>query len=118
MPDKSFIFKFFGKHIFNFHYPLYDKGSQQVDYRWPGVGWGEFLVSNYDIVYASIDGRGTGFQSDEYTYQLYKQLGTVEMEVSVKYIAYLKIMFNHRINIMKTKIYLQNGYFSLFFRTK
>jgi len=55
-------------------------GSQQVDYRWPGVGWGEFLVSNYDIVYASIDGRGTGFQSDEYTYQLYKQLGTVEME--------------------------------------
>ena len=59
------------------------KGSQQVDYRWPGVGWGEFLVSNYDIVYANIDGRGTGFQSDEYTYQLYKQLGTVEMEVSI-----------------------------------
>ena len=79
----------------NFHYPLYDKGSQQVDYRWPGVGWGEFLVSNYDIVYASIDGRGTGFQSDEYTYQLYKQLGTVEMEVRVKYIAYSEIVFNH-----------------------
>ena len=56
-------------------------GSQQVDYRWPGVGWGEFLVSNYDIVYASIDGRGTGFQSDDYTFQLYKNLGTVEMEV-------------------------------------
>ena len=69
------------------------KGSQQVDYRWPGVGWGQFLVSNYDIVYASIDGRGTGFQSDEYTYQLYKQLGTVEMEVRACYIMKQNLIF-------------------------
>ena len=58
------------------------KGSQQVDYKWSGVGFGEFLVSNYGIAYASIDGRGTGFQSDDFTFELYKKLGTVEMEVS------------------------------------
>ena len=40
------------------------------------------LVSNYGIAYASIDGRGTGFQSDDFTFELYKKLGTVEMEVS------------------------------------
>ena len=39
-------------------------------------------MSNYDIVYASIDGRGTGYQSDDFTFQLYEKLGTVEMEVN------------------------------------
>ena len=86
-----------GKIVINQHYPwrinlrvpalnFVDdfklKGSQQVDYKWSGVGFGEFLVSNYDIAYASIDGRGTGFQSDDFTFELYKKLGTVEMEVS------------------------------------
>ena len=35
--------------------------SQEVDERW-SVDWKDFLVTNYDIVYAAIDGRGTGFQ--------------------------------------------------------
>ena len=88
-----FLKKTFNSDHFNFHYLRYNEGSQQVDYRWPGVGWGEFLVSNYDIVYASIDGRGTGFQSDEYTYQLYKQLGTVEMEVRAFYVVKPNLIF-------------------------
>jgi hypothetical protein len=35
--------------------------SQEVDQQWR-VDWKDFLVTNYDVVYASIDGRGTGFQ--------------------------------------------------------
>ena len=73
------------------------KGSQQVDYKWSGVGFGEFLVSNYGIAYASIDGRGTGFQSDDFTFELYKKLGTVEMEVScIQKLAQIRIQITYR----------------------
>ena len=40
-------------------------------FRW-SVGWGEYLATSRNIVYASIDGRGTGFQSDEYLYKVYR----------------------------------------------
>ena len=35
--------------------------SQTVDNRW-SIGWKDYLVTNYNIVYGSIDGRGTGGQ--------------------------------------------------------
>jgi len=54
-------------------------GSQMVTQSW-GVGWGEYLATTRNVVYASIDGRGTGFQSNEHLFQVYRQLGTVEME--------------------------------------
>ena len=73
------------------------QGSQQVDYKWSGVGFGEFLVSNYGIAYASIDGRGTGFQSDDFTFELYEKLGTVEMEVScIQKLAPIRILITYR----------------------
>jgi len=53
-------------------------GSQNVDYRW-SVGWGEYLATTRNFVYASIDGRGTGFQSDEYKFLVYRNMGTLEM---------------------------------------
>ncbi len=56
--------------------------SQQVSDVW-SIGWGDFLVTNYDVVYVSIDGRGTGFQSNDFLYQVYRRLGTVEMEDQV-----------------------------------
>ena len=34
------------------------------------VGWGEYLVTSRRVIYASIDGRGTGFQSDEHLFQV------------------------------------------------
>jgi dipeptidyl-peptidase-4 len=43
-------------------------GSQMVTDSW-SVGWGEYLVTSRRIIYASIDGRGTGFQSDEHLFQ-------------------------------------------------
>ncbi len=35
--------------------------SQIVNHYW-SVSWKDYLVTNYDIVYAAIDGRGTGYQ--------------------------------------------------------
>ena len=67
----------------NYKYPLlvYVYGgpeSQIVDQRWK-LGYEDYLTSNYGVVYAMIDGRGTGFQSNEYKFEVYHQLGTVEM---------------------------------------
>ena len=38
------------------------------------------MTSNYGIVYAIIDGRGTGFQSNDYKFEVFHKLGSVEME--------------------------------------
>ena len=46
-------------------------GSQLVNQAW-NVGWGDYLTSNYGIVYATIDGRGTGYQSNEYKFEVCK----------------------------------------------
>jgi len=54
-------------------------GSQMVSDTW-SVGWGEYLVTSRRVIYASIDGRGTGFQSDEHLFQVYRNLGTVEIQ--------------------------------------
>ena len=44
-------------------------GSQLVNQAWK-VGWTDYLTSNYGVVYATIDGRGTGFQSNEYKFEV------------------------------------------------
>merc|ERR1711892_587963 len=54
-------------------------GSQMVSDSW-SVGWAEYLVTSRKVIYASIDGRGTGFQSDEHLFQVYRHLGTVEIQ--------------------------------------
>ena len=36
--------------------------SQKVNDEW-ALGWADFLVTNYDVVYGSIDGRGSGIPS-------------------------------------------------------
>jgi len=54
-------------------------GSQMVSQSF-SVGWGHYLASSKGVIYVSIDGRGTGFQSDEYLFQVYRNLGTVEMQ--------------------------------------
>jgi len=53
-------------------------GSQTVSQAF-SVGWGEYLATSRGVIYVSIDGRGTGFQSDEYLFEVYRRLGTVEM---------------------------------------
>ncbi len=58
-------------------------GSQQASNAWMGGSWSDYLI-NYGVIYIFIDGRGTGFQSNEFLFQLYRQLGTVEMEDQVQ----------------------------------
>uniref|UniRef100_A0A182MBV6 Venom dipeptidyl peptidase 4 n=1 Tax=Anopheles culicifacies TaxID=139723 RepID=A0A182MBV6_9DIPT len=44
------------------------------------VGWGTHLASNRSVVYAKIDGRGSGLRGDHLMYQIYRKLGTVEVQ--------------------------------------
>lgn len=53
--------------------------SQTVSYRFK-LNWGTYLSSTYGIIYASFDGRGTGYQGDEIMHSIYRRLGTFEVE--------------------------------------
>ncbi|XP_058118923.1 venom dipeptidyl peptidase 4 isoform X2 [Anopheles coustani] len=44
------------------------------------IGWGTHLASNRSVVYAKIDGRGSGNRGDRLMFQIYRQLGTVEVQ--------------------------------------
>ncbi|CAB0042041.1 unnamed protein product [Trichogramma brassicae] len=44
------------------------------------IDWGTYLVTNKSIIYASIDGRGTGLKGNRMMFAVYRSLGTVEIE--------------------------------------
>ncbi|XP_060923121.1 dipeptidyl peptidase 4-like [Limanda limanda] len=53
--------------------------SQKADYIYR-VSWSTYLASTEKIIVASFDGRGSGFQGDKLMHQIYKRLGTYEVE--------------------------------------
>jgi dipeptidyl-peptidase-4 len=53
-------------------------GSQRISNTY-GIDWSTSLVSSHSVIYASIDGRGSGRQSDDLKFQVYRKLGTVEV---------------------------------------
>lgn len=53
--------------------------SQTVSYRYK-LHWSTYLTSTFDIIYASFDGRGSGYQGDEILHSIYHRLGTFEVE--------------------------------------
>lgn len=53
--------------------------SYAVTSSW-SLGWGHHLSSNRSVIYAKIDGRGSGLRGDKLLFQLYRNLGTVEIE--------------------------------------
>lgn len=53
--------------------------SQKVDYVYR-VSWSTYLASTENIIVASFDGRGSGYQGDEIMHKIYKRLGTYEVE--------------------------------------
>ncbi|KAM4608894.1 dipeptidyl peptidase 4 [Polymixia lowei] len=53
--------------------------SQKTDYRFR-LNWGTYLSSTEDIIVASFDGRGSGYQGDEIMHSIYQRLGTLEVE--------------------------------------
>ncbi|KAM8933520.1 dipeptidyl peptidase 4-like [Pelodytes ibericus] len=53
--------------------------SQKVD-QYFRLNWATYLTSTENIIVASFDGRGSGYQGDDIMHQLNHRLGTVEVE--------------------------------------
>lgn len=53
--------------------------SNSVTSAW-SIGWGHHMSSNHSVIYAKIDGRGSGLRGDKLLFQIYRKLGTVEIE--------------------------------------
>lgn len=53
--------------------------SQRIDQRF-GLHLGHYFASNRRAVYVMIDGRGSGFEGTRRSFELYRRLGTVEIE--------------------------------------
>ncbi|KAI0239208.1 Prolyl endopeptidase FAP [Lamellibrachia satsuma] len=64
-------------------------GSQRVSERF-SLGWHTYMASSHRVVYASLDGRGTASRGDLYLFQLYRQLGTLEVEDQLLGVRYFK----------------------------
>lgn len=43
------------------------------------VDWGTYLSSNQSVIYAKIDGRGSGLRGEKLLHSVYLKLGTVEI---------------------------------------
>ncbi|TRZ00995.1 hypothetical protein DNTS_033379 [Danionella cerebrum] len=67
--------------------------SQKVDFRFR-VGWSTYLASTENVIVASFDGRGSGYQGDQIMHALYKRLGTYEVEdqITASYGGYVTSM--------------------------
>lgn len=65
------------------------------------INWGYYLATNKNIIYAFIDGRGSGFQGDRLLYEINRRLGTVEIEDQLLVLSQLTKLFKF---IDKTKI--------------
>lgn len=77
--------------------------SSSVTNKW-SIEWGTYLVSAHNIIYAKIDGRGSGLRGDKNLFALYENLGTVEVEDQIETAA--KLQAKHKyINDKKTAIW-------------
>ncbi|XP_064457511.1 inactive dipeptidyl peptidase 10-like isoform X2 [Ornithodoros turicata] len=63
--------------------------TQQVTEQFR-VTWGHSLASRKGVVFAMIDGRGSSRQGDRRLHQVYKRLGTVEVQDQLRVAKYLK----------------------------
>ncbi|KAI7815507.1 DPP4, partial [Rhyzopertha dominica] len=43
------------------------------------LDWGSYLAANKSIIYATIDGRGSGLKGDKYLFSNYRAIGTLEI---------------------------------------
>ncbi|XP_025894386.1 dipeptidyl peptidase 4 [Nothoprocta perdicaria] len=53
--------------------------SQKVDYAFR-INWATYLASTEQIIVASFDGRGSGYQGDKIMHAINRRLGTYEVE--------------------------------------
>uniref|UniRef100_A0A1W7RAN4 Venom dipeptidyl peptidase 4 n=1 Tax=Hadrurus spadix TaxID=141984 RepID=A0A1W7RAN4_9SCOR len=64
-------------------------GSQTVSEKFK-LHWGTYLASKKNYIYVWVDGRGSGFQGDKRLYEVYRQLGSMEVEDYITVTKYLK----------------------------
>ncbi|XP_035211112.1 venom dipeptidyl peptidase 4-like [Stegodyphus dumicola] len=64
-------------------------GSQMVTDKFY-VHWGSYLASRKNFVYSWIDGRGSGNQGDKRLHEIYRQLGSTEIQDQLAVASYLK----------------------------
>uniref|UniRef100_A0A8C3JJM0 Dipeptidyl peptidase 4 n=1 Tax=Calidris pygmaea TaxID=425635 RepID=A0A8C3JJM0_9CHAR len=57
--------------------------SQKVDYSFR-ISWATYLASTEQIIVASFDGRGSGYQGDEIMHAINRRLGTYEVEDQIE----------------------------------
>ncbi|XP_014205083.1 venom dipeptidyl peptidase 4 isoform X2 [Copidosoma floridanum] len=57
------------------------------------IDWGTYLVTNKSVIYASIDGRGTGLKGNAMMFAVYRNLGTVEVMDQVNVTRYIQNNF-------------------------
>jgi len=53
--------------------------SQQVNDRFK-LDWGTYLATSEDVIYAVIDGRGSGYRGDDLLFEIYYKLGQPEVQ--------------------------------------
>ncbi|CAK9800503.1 Venom dipeptidyl peptidase 4 [Anthophora quadrimaculata] len=63
--------------------------SYQVTEKF-NVDWGTYLVTNKSIIYATIDGRGSGLMDNDMLFAGYRNLGTVEIADQINVTRYLQ----------------------------
>ncbi|XP_011494919.1 PREDICTED: venom dipeptidyl peptidase 4 isoform X2 [Ceratosolen solmsi marchali] len=68
------------------------------------IDWGTYLVTNKNIIYTSIDGRGTGLKGNKIMFAVYRNLGTVEITDQINVTWYLQNNFSF-IDATKTAIW-------------
>ncbi|XP_046809114.1 venom dipeptidyl peptidase 4 isoform X2 [Lucilia cuprina] len=67
--------------------------SYSVIDRWI-VDWGTYLTSKQSVIYAKIDGRGSGLRGEKLLHSVYLKLGTVEIADQIEVTRQLQEKFN------------------------
>ena len=55
------------------------------------IKWETYLVSSRDVVVLYVDGRGTGGRGKHWMHQIYKRLGTVEVDDTIRATRYVDV---------------------------
>lgn len=64
-------------------------GSQNVNEAFK-MNFGIYLAASKDIIFAYVDGRGSGYQGQTMKHHLYHKLGSVEVEDQIVAAKYLR----------------------------
>ena len=50
--------------------------SQQINDRFK-LDWGTYLTTSEDVIYGTIDGRGSGYRGDDLLFEIHYNLGAI-----------------------------------------